>query len=157
MEGSWWRKWKVVRKWNVIVWKGIFFSFFLSLGSTRLCFRPTGPDTLILPAYRSTMLTAWKFVTRDTVRHPRRFVFGKFVRKPNCSWSEAFVNRGLTVFHILRRGEGDIIITEYRPSCNVPVILVRFESNLIFFERNSKILKYRISWRSVRLEPNCCM
>ena len=29
--------------------------------------------------------------------HPRRFVFGKFVRKPNCSWSEAFVNRGLTV------------------------------------------------------------
>ena len=55
------------------------------------------------------------------------------------------MNRGLTVFHILRRGEGDIIITEYRPSCNVPVILVRFESNLIFFERNSKILKYRIS------------
>jgi hypothetical protein len=30
--------------------------------------------------------------------HPRRFVFGKFVRKLNCSWSEAFVNRGLTVF-----------------------------------------------------------
>jgi len=25
------------------------------------------------------------FVTRDTVRHPKRFVFGKFVRKPNCS------------------------------------------------------------------------
>ena len=52
--------------------------------------------TLILPAYRST-LTACVFVDRDTVRHPRRFVFGKFVRKPNCSWSEAFVNRGLTV------------------------------------------------------------
>jgi len=49
------------------------------------------------PAYRSTMLTACVFVTRDMVRHPRRFVFGKFVRKPNCSWSEAFVNRGLTV------------------------------------------------------------
>ena len=43
-------------------------------------------------------LTACVFVTQDTVRHPRRFVFGKFVRKPNCSWSEAFVNRGLTVF-----------------------------------------------------------
>ena len=45
------------------------------------------------------VLTACVFVTRDTVRHPRRFVFGKFVRKPNCSWSEAFVNRGLTVYH----------------------------------------------------------
>ena len=31
-------------------------------------------------------------------RHsPRRFVFGKFVRKPNCSRSTAFVNQGLTV------------------------------------------------------------
>ena len=29
---------------------------------------------------------------------PRGFVFGKFVRKPNCSWSEAFVNRGLTAY-----------------------------------------------------------
>ena len=47
--------------------------------------------------YRSTMLTACVFVTQDTVRHPRRSVFGKFVRKPNCSWSEAFLNRGLTV------------------------------------------------------------
>ena len=52
---------------------------------------------LILPAYRSTMLTACVFVTRNTVRHPRRFVFGIFDRKPNCSWSEAFENRGLTV------------------------------------------------------------
>jgi len=43
------------------------------------------------------MLTACVFVTRDTVRYLRRFVFGKFVRKPNCSWSEAFANRGLTV------------------------------------------------------------
>ena len=32
-----------------------------------------------------SFLTACVFVTRDTVRHPRRFVFGKFVRKPNCS------------------------------------------------------------------------
>ena len=44
-----------------------------------------------------SFLTACVFVTRDTVRHPRRFVFGKFVRKPNCSRSDAFVNRGLTV------------------------------------------------------------
>ena len=38
----------------------------------------------------------------DTVRHPRRFVFGKFVRKLNCSWSEAFVNRGLIVQQITK-------------------------------------------------------
>jgi hypothetical protein len=54
--------------------------------------------TLILPAYRSTMLTACVFVTRDTGHHPRCFVFRKFVRKLNCSWSEVFVNRGLTVY-----------------------------------------------------------
>ena len=98
--------------------EGGFFFFFLSLGTTRLCCGPTGPlshqkvvqcdlfvstfllrklPTLILVAYRSTMLTACVFVTRDTVRHPRRFVFGKFVLKPNCSGSEAFVNRGLIV------------------------------------------------------------
>jgi len=43
------------------------------------------------------VLTACVFVTRDTVRHLRRFVFGKFFRKPNCSWSEAFVNWDLTI------------------------------------------------------------
>ena len=79
MEESWRRKWKVVRKWNVIVWKGILFLF-------SVFFFPT------------TMLAACVFVTRDTVRHPRRFLFGKFVRKPNCSWSDAFVNRGLTIY-----------------------------------------------------------
>ena len=84
MEESWRRKWKVVRKWNVIVWKGIVFLFSVF--------------------FFSTMLTACVFVTRDTVRHPRRFVFGKFVRKPNCSWSEAFVNRGLTT-HLEFRSE----------------------------------------------------
>jgi len=45
------------------------------------------------------MLTACVFVTQDTARHPRRFVFGKFVRKSNCSRYEVFVNRGLTVYH----------------------------------------------------------
>jgi len=186
MEESWRHKWKVVRKWNVIVWKGSFsffcllapldsasdpmslcltkkfsivicfylrfkmlvfflFTLLLSLSifgpmvsyliiykkntlkfkrrhsefewtkaTQQLTLSPIGvadsgyfpldhsstntadADT---PAYRSTMLTACVFVTRDTLRHPRRYVFGKFVRKPNCSWSEAFVNGGLTVFH----------------------------------------------------------
>jgi len=90
MEESWRRKWKVVRKWNVIVWKGI------------------------LPAYRSTMLTACVFVSRDTVRHPRRFVFGKLVRKPNYSWSEAFVNRGLNCIYIYI-----YILSHFNQTCNL--------------------------------------
>jgi hypothetical protein len=46
--------------------------------------------TLILPACLSTTLTACVFVIRDTVRHPRRFVFAKFVRKLNCSCFQGF-------------------------------------------------------------------
>ena len=74
--------------------------FFLSLGTTWLCFRPIGPVSLkSCPLWFVFVyvLMVCVFVTRDTVHHPRRFVFGKFVCKPNCSWSEAFVNRGLTV------------------------------------------------------------
>ena len=84
--------------------EGDSFSFFCLLAPHDSASDPLGLKqslgilpTLILPAYRSTMLTACVFVTRDTVRHPRRLVLGKFVRKPNCSLSDAFVNRGLTV------------------------------------------------------------
>jgi hypothetical protein len=34
----------------------------------------------ILPACRQPLLPACVFVTRDTVRHSRRFLFGKFFR-----------------------------------------------------------------------------
>jgi hypothetical protein len=77
--------------------------------------RYTATDALppILPACRQPLLPACVFVTGDTVRHLRRFLFGKFVRderrwwtdllvmrgvrEPICSWWEAFVNRGYTV------------------------------------------------------------
>jgi hypothetical protein len=36
----------------------------------------------ILPACRQPLLLACVFVTRDTVRHLRRFLFGKFIREP---------------------------------------------------------------------------
>jgi hypothetical protein len=47
----------------------------------------TATDALppILPACRQPLLPACVFVTRDTVRHPRRFLFGKFIREPICS------------------------------------------------------------------------
>ena len=71
-----------------------------SLLTSKPMFLPRILLTLILPAYHSMILTACVFITRDTVRHPRRFVFGKFVHKPNCSWSEAF-HWGLTVYVLL--------------------------------------------------------
>jgi hypothetical protein len=59
---------------------------------------------------RVCSLLETQFVTRDV------FFFGKFVREPICSWWEAFVNRGSTVYikyqvhyiqhvHWLKRGE----------------------------------------------------
>ena len=78
-----------------------FFFFFLSLGTNSILLQTHWASVSLksCPVWSVFVyvLTACAFVTRDTVRHPRRFVFGKFVRKPNCSWSEAFVNRGLTV------------------------------------------------------------
>ena len=79
VSGRWWGS-------ELLLFGRVFFFFFFSV------------------FFFTTMLTACVFVTRETVRHPRRFVFGKFVRKPNCSWSEEFVSRGLTV---LRKGKND--------------------------------------------------
>jgi hypothetical protein len=48
-------------------------------------YRATDPLPPILPACRQPLLPACVFVIRDTVRHLRRFLFGKFVREPICS------------------------------------------------------------------------
>jgi hypothetical protein len=42
----------------------------------------------ILPVCRQPLLPVCVFVTRDTVRHPRRFLFGKFVGDERRSWTE---------------------------------------------------------------------
>jgi hypothetical protein len=47
----------------------------------------TATDALppILPDCRQLLLPACVFLKRDTVRHPRSILFGKFVREPICS------------------------------------------------------------------------
>jgi hypothetical protein len=50
----------------------------------------TATDALppIVPACRQPLFPACVFVTGDTVRHPRRFLFGKFVRDERRSLTE---------------------------------------------------------------------
>jgi len=112
MEESWRRKWKVVRKWNVIVWKGIVFLFSVSWHHSTL------PQTHLASVSLKScpvwfvfvyVLTACVFVTRDTVRHPRRFVFGnlfvnRIVRDPRRSWTEVWlysIPTNINIIHIL--------------------------------------------------------
>jgi hypothetical protein len=50
----------------------------------------TATDALlpILPACRQPLLPAYMFIIRDTVHHPRHFLFEKFVRDKRRSWTE---------------------------------------------------------------------
>jgi len=65
------------------------FFFFLSLGTTRLCFRPTSLLTskpMFLPRDPMSSITAESSLSKPkSVRNPRRFVFGKFVHDPRRS------------------------------------------------------------------------
>jgi len=112
MEESWRRKWKVVRKWNVIVWKGIIFLFSASWHhSTLLQTHWASVSLKRCPVWFVFVyvLTACVSVTRDTVRHPRRFVFGnlfvnRIVHDPRRSWTEVwlyFPERYFNVNYIL--------------------------------------------------------
>jgi len=55
-------------------------------------------------------------------------------------------------FLSLRRTQTGINIYVYRSSCKVPVLLVRFQSNLNFLNIFKK--KCQISWKFVQEEPN---
>jgi len=123
-----------------------FFFFFLSLGtnSTLLQTHWASVSLKSCPVWFVFVyvLTACVFVTRDTVRHRRRFVFGTFVRKPNCSWSEAFVNRGLTVYEV--------------PCLGVYVISTRKKANPVRPQKeltmwNNIVIAFRVCWMCSRI------
>jgi len=64
-------------------------------------------------------------------------------------WSEKFLS--------IRRIQWDIVIKVHTSQCKVPVILVSFYETSIFSTNFRKIIKYQISWKSVRWEPRCSM
>jgi hypothetical protein len=75
----------LIRSWRLFVTRNV--------RKPKLCVLSenyTATDALspILPACRQPLLPACLFVTRDTVRHPRLFFFGKFVRDESRSWTE---------------------------------------------------------------------
>jgi competence transcription factor ComK len=53
-------------------------------------------------------------------------------------------------FLLLRRTHRDIIVNVHGYSCKVPIILSYSNSNWIFSTDFRKILKYQISWKSVK-------
>jgi hypothetical protein len=72
----------LIRSWRPFVIRNV--------RTPKLCvlsesYKETNALPPILPACRQPLLPACVFVTRDTVRHPRLFFFGKFVREPICS------------------------------------------------------------------------
>jgi hypothetical protein len=80
-------------------------------------------------------------------------IFGKELLNTKCVL--IFSKTLPKTFVILRRTERDIIINVRRSSCKIPVILVRFNETWIFSTYFRKILKYQISWKSVKSEPSC--
>ena len=59
-----------------------------------------------------------------------------------------------TTFMILITIQWDIVISVYSSSCNVDVILVRLQWNIIFYTDFSQKHIYQISLKSVQLELN---
>jgi hypothetical protein len=57
-------------------------------------------------------------------------------------------------FFTLRRSKRDMIKNVYWSLCTVPVIVVRFWWNFTLSSKFRKILKYKISWKSVQWEPS---
>jgi len=60
-------------------------------------------------------------------------------------------------FLILRRSEQVMIKNIQWSSCKVHVILSDFNETWIFSIAYRKVLKYQISWKSVKWEPSCSL
>ena len=61
------------------------------------------------------------------------------------------------MFFIPRKTERDLVTNVHISSCKFPAFLTRFYKSLIFSTDFRKILKCKISWKSVQWELSCCM
>ena len=61
------------------------------------------------------------------------------------------------IFFTVRRIEEDSVISAHRPSCEVPVILIRIQWKIQFSRNNfeKKIPKYKILRKFVQWKPSC--
>jgi hypothetical protein len=82
-----------------------------------------------------------------------RFSFKTSIECKACFVSTTFSE----TFFILRRIQRDnyIIINVHRSSYKVHVVFVRYEWSLNFLDICREILKYKISRKTVQLEPSC--
>jgi len=99
MEESWRRKWKVVRKWSVIVWKGILFLFLVSWHHSTLLQTHWASVSLKSCPVWFVLSTFWllacsyletQYIIRDALCSENLFV-NRNVRDPRRSWTEVWL------------------------------------------------------------------
>jgi len=141
MEESWRRKWKVVRKGNVIVWKGILFLFSVSWHHSTLLQTHfiVNLQAHVLPGHTISSVTAESSLSKPkSVRNSRHITSSETL----CVLEKLFVNR---IVHDPRRSWTEVWLYSCR---NCPVL-----TKLGCIDRFCGGSKYQISRKFVQWEP----